>query len=58
MEKNEKKQIKADCAELRKIISKVKPEKMTGADISNIRSAMLRVERSGANAVNIAAQEL
>ena len=54
LNKEEKKQIKADCAELRKLLSKAKPEKMTGGDVSDIRSAMNRLEQSSAVAVQLA----
>ncbi len=56
LDKEEKKQIKADCAELRKLLSKAKPENMTETDISNIREVMLRLERSSENACYYAAQ--
>jgi len=52
--KEEKKQIKADCSELRKLLSKVKPEKMTADDLYNIQNAVARVEASGANACRMA----
>ena len=52
--KEEKKQIKADCSELRKLLSKVKPEKMTADDLYNIRDAVAGVEASGANACRMA----
>jgi molecular chaperone DnaK len=54
LEKSEKKQIKADCAELRKLLAKSKPEKMTQGDLLNIREAMARVESSSANACRMA----
>jgi molecular chaperone DnaK len=54
LEKSEKKQIKADCAELRKLLAKSKPEKMTQGDLLNIREAMARVEASSANACRMA----
>ena len=57
LDKEEKKQIKADCAELRKLLSKAKPEKMTGGDVADIRSAMSRLEQSSANACYLAEQE-
>ena len=57
LEKEEKKQIKAECAELRKLLSKAKPENMTETDISDIRELMLRLERSSENACYYAAQE-
>ena len=57
LEKEDKKQIKTQCAELRKLLSKVKPENMTEADISNIRSVMLRLEHSSETACYYAEHE-
>ena len=57
LDKDDKKQIKNQCAELRKLLSKSKPEKMTGGDISEIRSVMSRLESSGATAIYLAEQE-
>ena len=57
LDKEDKKQIKNQCAELRKLLSKSKPEKMTGGDISEIRSTMSRLESSGATAIYLAEQE-
>ena len=57
LDKEEKKQIKADCADLRKLLSKAKPDKMTGADLADIRSAMNRLEQSCAHACMLAEQE-
>jgi len=57
LDKEDKKQIKNQCAELRKLLSKSKPEKMTGGDISEIRSVMSRLESSGATAIYLAEQE-
>ena len=57
LDKEEKKQIKAQCAELRKLLSKAKPEKMTGGDIAQIRDLMGRLERSSADAVYWAERE-
>ena len=54
LEKEEKKQIKADCADLRKLLMKAKPEKMTADDLYNIRNAISRVEASSANACRMA----
>jgi molecular chaperone DnaK len=50
LDKDEKKRLKADCAELRKLLLKAKPEKMTQGDLQNIKDAMARVESSSANA--------
>ena len=57
LEKDEKKQIKADIAELRKRVSKAKPEKLTMYDISDIRSSIQRLEQSSARARGIAERE-
>ena len=57
LDKEEKKLIKADCAALRKLLSKAKPEKMTESDLSEIRQAMQRLESSSANACALAEQE-
>lgn len=52
--KDEKKQIKADCNDLRKLLMKAKPEKMTADDLYNIRNAISRLEASSANACRMA----
>ena len=57
LDKDDKKQIKNQCAELRKLLSKSKPEKMTGGEVSEIRSIMSRLESSGATAIYYAQQE-
>lgn len=57
LEKNEKKKIKADIADLRKLLTKNRPEKMSSTEISDIRSAMERLESSSANAQRMAEQE-
>jgi molecular chaperone DnaK len=57
LDKAEKKQIKSDCADLRKLLSKAKPEKMTDTDLANIRSAVQRLEASSANARRLAETE-
>ena len=54
LEKEEKKQIKADVAALRKLVVKAKPEKMTSADVAAIRDAMAALERSSAHAKALA----
>ena len=56
LEKDEKKQIKSECADLRKLLSKAKPENMNETDISNIREVMIRLERSGETAIYYANQ--
>ena len=57
LEKDDKKQIKAHCAELRKLLAKTKPENMNETDISNIRDVMIRLEHSGETAIYYANQE-
>lgn len=52
--KEEKKQIKADIANLRKLIMKVKPVKMTESDILAVRDAINRLYSSSENACRIA----
>lgn len=49
LEKTEKKQVKSDCDALRKLLSRTKPEKLSEAELSNIRSAMSTVESSGSH---------
>ncbi|MBR0026178.1 MAG: Hsp70 family protein, partial [Clostridia bacterium] len=55
--KEEKRQVKNDCLELRKLLTKTKPEKMTQADISAIRGSMGILEQSGANVRRMAEME-
>ena len=52
--KEEKKQIKDDISELQKRLSKIRPENMTDADLSDIRTSMQRLESSSANACRLA----
>ena len=48
--KEEKKQIKADITNLRKLLTKAKPDKMTESDILSVRSAVNQLKSSSANA--------
>ncbi len=48
--KEEKKQIKADIANLRKLLTKAKPDKMMESDLSSIRSAINQLNSSSVNA--------
>ncbi len=48
-DKDEKKRVKSDLDELRKLASKLKPEKMTEADLADLRRAMQRLEESSTN---------
>lgn len=57
LDKEEKKQIKADIAELRKLLAKGKPDKMTSTEISDIRGAAGRLEASSANACRLSEME-
>lgn len=57
LEKDEKKQIKADISDLRKLIVKSKPERMTSTEISDIRRVMGQLESSSANAQHLAELE-
>lgn len=57
LDKEEKKLIKSDCAALRKLLSKAKPEKMTEADLDEIRRAMQQLESSCAHACVLAEQQ-
>lgn len=52
--KEEKKQIKADIADLRKLLTKAKPDKMQESDISLIRNAINQLKSSIANACRLA----
>ncbi len=57
LEKDEKKQLKSDISTLRKLLMKTKTEKMTSAEISEIRNAISSLESSGAKAQRLAEQE-
>ena len=48
-DKDEKKRVKSDLDELRKLASKLKPEKMTEADLTDLRRAMQTLESSSEN---------
>ena len=48
-DKDEKKQVKSDADALRKLISRTRPEKMTEADLNEIRRAMQTLESSSEN---------
>jgi molecular chaperone DnaK len=54
LDKEEKKRVKSDCGEVRKLLARAKPEKMTAEDISNLRAAVERLEASSANAQKMA----
>ncbi len=48
-DKDEKKQVKSDLEELRKLIVRVKPEKMTESDLADLRRSMQKLESSSEN---------
>ena len=48
-DKDEKKRVKSDLDELRKLATKYKPEKMTESELAELRGAMQRLEESSAN---------
>jgi molecular chaperone DnaK len=52
--KEEKKQIRNDITDLRKLLIKVKPDKMTESDVSSVRNAINQLKSSSANACRIA----
>ncbi len=54
LEKEEKKQVKSDISELRKLLSRAKPEKMTEDQLQDIRSAISRLEGSAAHVITLA----
>lgn len=56
LEKDEKKQIKADVAAVRKLLSK-KVDKVDEADVAVLRAAAAQLERSSARARDLARQE-
>ena len=54
LEQEEKKQIKADCAALRKLLLKTKPDKMTVEQLSDIQKAVSDLEHSSRHACALA----
>ena len=48
-DKEEKKRVKSDLDELRKLVTKMKPESMSESDIADVRSAMQRLDSSSEN---------
>ena len=54
LDKEEKKQLKSDCAALRKLMTKTKPEKMTAENLQSLRDAISCVETSSAHACLVA----
>lgn len=49
LDKDEKKQVKNDCAALRKQLGHLRPDKATDADLAAAREAMTRLEQSAAH---------
>ena len=49
LDKAEKKQIKSDCSELERYLTKLRVEKVTQAEIDNIAQAKIRLESSSAH---------
>ena len=47
--KDEKNRVKSDLDTLRKLVTKVKPDKMTESDLAELRGAVQRLEESSAN---------
>ena len=56
LEKDEKKQIKADAAALRKLVGK-KLDALSAADVDELRSAKDRLERSSARARTLVSRD-
>ncbi len=54
LEKEEKKQVKNDIADLRKLVSKAKPEKMTEDQLRDIQYSISRLEGSAAHVLSLA----
>ena len=52
--KEEKRQIKADIADLRRLLMKTKPEQMTGDQIAEIRDLMKKMENDSFNMMRMA----
>ena len=53
LEKDEKKRIKSEVAELRKKASKLRADKLTEQELSELRAAMEQLKASSANAVRL-----
>ena len=54
IEKEEKKQVKSDISELRKLLSKAKPDKMTEEQLRDLQYAVSRLEASAAHIIALA----
>ncbi len=53
LDKAEKKQVKEDCDALRKLVGKVKVDKLADVDLNAVREAKTRLEASSANAIRV-----
>lgn len=57
LDKEEKKRVKEDIAALRKLLMKARPEKLTDADVANLRSALEKLLQSGEHVIRLAEEE-
>lgn len=57
LEKDEKKRIKSEVAELRKKASKLRADKLTEQELSELRAATEQLKASSANAVRLMGEE-
>lgn len=57
LDKEEKKRVKEDIAALRKLLMKARPEKLTDADVANLRSALEKLSQSGEHVIRLAEEE-
>ncbi len=53
LEKEEKKQVKADISQLKKLLGKARPDKITPAQLQEIRTAMSMLEASAAHVISL-----
>ena len=57
LDKEEKKRVREDIAALRKLLMKARPEKLTDADVANLRSALENLSQSGEHVIRLAEEE-
>ena len=57
LDKEEKKRVREDIAALRKLLMKARPEKLTDADVANLRSALEKLSQSGEHVIRLAEEE-
>ena len=57
LDKEEKKRVREDIAALRKLLMKARPEKLTDADVANLRSALEKLLQSGEHVIRLAEEE-